>query len=270
MKLLHQGNHELRLSHRNNLDFPLHLQNAIEVVVMTSGQSTAICGSKRYLLSEGDLFVAFPNQVHGFENSGRSTGYVLIVPVSPNLSAYHALLEQKVPAEPVIRKEALTDSNLVTLMEMACQEWNHASKNLQQGYVLILTDKLLSLLTLTDAQPVSGDALQSVLRFLNDHYREPLTRRSIARAVGYNESHLSHVFSQALDTTLTDYIISLRLNDALSLLTDTDLSVSQIALQLGFGSIRSFNRCFRQNMQLSPTAYRAAARQSAPAASLAI
>lgn len=264
MKLLHQGNHELRLSHRNNLDFPVHLQNAMEVVVMTSGQSTAICGSRRYLLSEGDLFVAFPNQVHGFENSGSSAGYVLIVPVSPNLSAYHTLLEQKVPAEPVLRKKALEGTNLMALLEMAYQEWSRASKNLQQGYVLVLTDKLLSLLTLVDAQPVSGDALQSVLRFLNDHYREPLTRRSIARAVGYNESHLSHVFSQVLDTTLTDYITTLRINDALSLLTGTDLPVSQIALQLGFGSIRSFNRCFHRKMRLSPTAYRAAVRKSTP------
>ena len=260
MKLLHQGNHELRLSHRNNLDFPLHLQNAIEIVVMTSGCSTAICGSRRYVLSQGDLFVAFPNQVHGFENSGSATGYVLIIPVSPNLSAFHALLEQKTPTEPVIRKEALKESNLFDLLEIACREWRGASANLRQGYILVLMDKLLSLLTLTDAQPVSADALQAVLQYLNNHYTEPLSRSRIARAVGYNESYLSHMFSQVLDTTLTEYITSLRLSEALNLLTGTDLPISRIALQLGYGSIRSFNRAFLQRMGMSPTAYRSARR----------
>lgn len=256
MKLLHQGNHSLRLSHRSNLDFPIHLQNAIEIVLLTAGQSTCICGSKRVVLSPGDLFVAFPNQVHGFENSGDSTGYVMIIPVNPNLAVFHTLLEQKIPTEPMLRAEQLAGTNLVALMEIACREWKTASKNLQQGYVLVIMDKLLSLLTLTDAQAVSGDALQAVLRYLDDHYTEPLTRTDIAKSVGYNESYISHLFSSALNTTLKDYINSIRLSQALNLLAGTDMTVSQIALQLGFGSIRSFNRAFLQKMHVSPSAYR--------------
>lgn len=258
---MHQGNHALTLSYRKNLDFPTHLQNAIELVVLTSGHTTAIYGGQRFPITAGDIFIVFPNQAHGFENSSAE-GYVMIIPVNPYLSAFYSLMEQKIPSDPVLRKGQWEHTKLMPLLEIACEEWKTISRNAQQGYILVIMDKLLSLLSLTDMKPINADVLQSVLLFLNTHYKEPLTRQDIARAVGYNESYISHIFSQALNTTLTDYIISLRTNDAIELLSGTNLTVSQIALMLGFGSIRSFNRVFLQKTGLSPTAYRLCARKS--------
>jgi len=256
VKLLHQGNHALTLSFRKNLDFPTHLQNAIELVVLTSGHTTALCGGQRFSVSAGDVLVVFPNQAHGFENSTAEC-YVMIIPMNPYLSAYHSILDQKVPTDPVLRKGLWEHTNLLPLLEIACREWKTVSSNVRQGYILVIVDKLLSLLSLTDVPPVNADVLQSILLYLNAHYKEPLTRQEIARAVGYNESYISHIFSQTLRTTLTDYLTSLRLSDALNLLCGTNLTVSQVALYLGFGSIRSFNRAFLRKMGISPTAYRA-------------
>lgn len=260
MKLLHQENNDIRLFIPKKLDFPRHLHNALEVAFMTKGHSTAICGNQRIDLQAGDVFVAFPNQEHGYENTVDVGGYVMIVPVHPYLASFHSIMEQKVPVSPLLKKGQWEHTGIFSLLDMAFPEWLTAPKTVRQGYSQLIVGKLMPLLTLKDAPSGCADALQALLLFINNHYTEPLSRQEIAQAVGYNESYISHIFSDHLNTTLTDYITSLRINDAKQLLTDTDLTVSQIAAHLGFGCIRSFNRAFVKETGASPTAYRASGR----------
>ena len=98
--------------------------------------------------------------------------------------------------------------------------------------------------------------LQSVLQYIDLHHTEVLTREEIAKAVGYSPSHISHVFTAAMGTSLQNYITALRLNNAKKMLRQTDLPIGQIAMGLGFPSIRSFNRFFLLDTGTTPTAYR--------------
>lgn len=256
MKLLHQGNQKLRLSYGHAFDYPAHLHNALELVLLTRGQTTALCDGVHYPLEKGDLFVAFPGQVHGYENSQNTEGFVLIVPCVPFLEPFRATLEHKKPVSPVLRKGAWQDTSLDTLLQMALFDREHPDRKVVQGYIMTLTGKILALYPLRERSVGDTDGVRELLLFINDHYAEPLSRQDIARAVGYNESYISHIFSDTLHTTLTEYILSLRLSDARRLLTDTDMTVSRIALSLGFGSIRSFNRVFLRHTGMTPTAFR--------------
>lgn len=256
MKLLHQGNHQFRFYVPKTLDYPIHLHNALEIIVLTGGSASLLYGNTRLSLSGGDVFVCFPNRVHGYEGSTDVTGYVLIIPVNPYLNVYSGTLEQKHPSDPLLHRGQWEHTGLLQLLNIAYQEQTQVSKAVIQGYLLVIVGKLLSLLTLTQAPSGSADVLQAVLLYLNDHYTQPITRKTIAKAVGCNESYISHIFADTFQSTLTDYITSLRMGDALELLANTSQSVSQIALSLGFGSIRSFNRVFFSRMHMSPTAYR--------------
>lgn len=256
MKLLHQGNHYFRFFRPASLDYPLHLHNAVEIVLLTGGTATAVYGSSRIQLNAGDIFVCFPNRTHGYESSSNVQGYVLIVPVNPYLNTFSGTLEQKCPTDPILHLGQWEHTGLLPLLDMAYREQEQVSKTIMQGYLMVITGKLLSLLTLADRPAGNADVLQAVLLFLNDHYTQPISRSAIAKAVGCNESYLSHIFADTFQTTLTDYITSLRISDALELLDNTTQPVSQIALSLGFGSIRSFNRTFLRQMHISPSAYR--------------
>lgn len=245
---------------REDLDFPLHLHNAVELVLMTSGQATALYEGRRISLWEGDLFVAFPDQIHGYVDSRDSESVVFIIPVHPYLNEFRELLENKLPVEPVVRKGTWEHTQIQLLLELALADKKAGDKT-AHGYALLIMAKVLPLLSLRDAPSESTSALQAVLRYLNRHYTQPLTRQEVALCVGYNESYLSHLFSDTLHTTLTDYITTLRINDAVELLTSTDLTVSRIAEDLGFGSVRSFNRAFLKRIHMTPSACRGAARQ---------
>ena len=85
---------------------------------------------------------------------------------------------------------------------------------------------------------------------------EPLTLGELARELGMNKYHLSHVFSEKMGQSFPSYLASIRLSCACSALAETDRSVTQIAEECGFESQRSFFRVFQQHMGTTPLQYR--------------
>ena len=256
MKLLHQGNHSFQFHAVSNLDYPVHVHNAVEIVVALAGTSTVLCGRERYGLSAGDVFISFPNRVHGYEDTRDFQGYLLILPLQPQLVPYRNQLTGRLPTCPLLHSHQWDFASFLTLLELAHSEKDTCSDAVLQAYLQVIVGKLLQELTLVDAQTVPADALASVLMYVNRNYTAPVSREAVAKATGYTPSHISHLFQSALGTSLTEYITALRLMDARSLLADTSLSVSHIAMSLGFGSIRSFNRIFAKKEGCSPTLYR--------------
>ena len=258
MRLKYQDQESYRFNMREGtLDYPLHLHNAIEIIFLQSGESWVTCGEERTWLRAGDVFVVFPNQVHSYERSRDVRRYMLILPVRSYLEPYHKLLMEKRPRSACLRRGKWEHTGLWELLELAYKDKDRVSDAVMQGYFLVILGKLIALLDLQEAGNGAEDALRSILLYIHAHYREPITRRQTAKAAGYNESYVSHVFSQNLKTTFPAYIHALRMEDAQQLLTQTDRSVTQIASMLGFGSIRNFNRVFLHETGLSPKAYRA-------------
>lgn len=251
MQLLYQGNHMFFFHITRSLDYPRHLQNALEFVYLMEGTCHVRCGDAERWLQPGQAFVVFPNQIHSYDGSRNVRAFLLIVPVQPYLSAYAATLFREVPEEP-----CLEAGELLPLLEMMYADLEKASETMMQGYLQVLVGKLLQRLRLRDVQTGPEEALHKVLLYLEAHYREPLTRQQVARAVGYSESYLSHIFSAALDTTMPEYINTLRVREAMNLLPRTDMTVSQMAAELGFGSIRNFNRAFKKETGQTPAQFR--------------
>ena len=254
MKLLYQDNHGYRFSNgHRKLDFQPHLHEAVEVFYFLEGESLVQCGTEQYKLSAGDLFIAFPNQIHGYEESHHVSGYLMILQPNVWLKPYYKLLTEKLPQTPVLRKGTFEHTGIPELLNMACLDQSQVSREVLQGYFAVIFGKLLSQLSLHEA---GNDAIQRVLLYIHDHYKEPIGRKDIAHAAGYTESYISHLFSATMRTSLPDYINALRVEEAKELLKGTDLSVTQIAAALGFGSIRNFGRTFQKLTGTTPKDYR--------------
>lgn len=251
---LHYENHGGYIFVRTKgLDFEPHIHNAVEIVYLTGGSSVVLCGTQKRKLTAGELFIAFPNQIHSYENSKDIQGFLLVIPLKPYLLPCNHVLMNKVPEISVI-SEISTDFQ--TLLELAYREKQTAPDRVMESYFQLIVEKTLAQLSLTDVEQGAEEILKEILLYVNAHYTEPLTRKEIARAVGYHESYISRLFSGILKTSIPGYINSLRMHDASRLLTQTDMPVSRIAEQLGFGTIRNFNRVFLKETGSSPKTYR--------------
>lgn len=256
MKLIHQKKESSRLNRQHILDFPVHLHNAVELVLLLEGSSVVLQSDGKHPLAAGDLYLSFPMQPHGYENSQNIDAYVWIIPITPYLVPYQSLLEQKLPSKPILHRQHWETAGIGQLIDMAAADQNIASVEIMQGYIQLILGKILGLMTFTARSSTGADAMEKLLLFLNTHYQEPITRKQIAHAIGYNESYISHLFTDVFHITLTDYLTALRLEDGARFLRETDTPVSQLALSVGFGSIRSFHRAFSQKFGMSPREYR--------------
>ena len=93
---------------------------------------------------------------------------------------------------------------------------------------------------------------------IDARYREPLDVRTLARAARLSPAHFSREFKRAFGETPHRYLLTRRLERAAALLRNTDRSVADICLLVGFRSVGSFTTTFGRTFGLSPTAYRAA------------
>jgi AraC family transcriptional activator of pyochelin receptor len=86
-----------------------------------------------------------------------------------------------------------------------------------------------------------------------------LTITALALEVGINSFKLRVGFKQLFKTTIHQYRLGLRLNLAKRLLSETDLTISEIAYKIGFDSRDGFVRCFRRKHNESPKEWRKSA-----------
>lgn len=94
------------------------------------------------------------------------------------------------------------------------------------------------------------------------HFTEELSLSRMAKDLGYSQFALSRVFSSVFHTNFNQYLNDLRLNCALGLLKNTSLPVTELAMNAGFTSLRTFNRAFKERFHMSPREYRK--QQAAP------
>lgn len=106
-------------------------------------------------------------------------------------------------------------------------------------------------------EQTSGYAIFSrALAYINFHFETPVTVEEIAADCHCSPAQLSRIFNKMAGRSIHGYINHLRVEKAKVLLTNTDLTVTEIAYALGFSDSNYFTRIFRQHCRMSPRAYR--------------
>jgi AraC-like DNA-binding protein len=87
-------------------------------------------------------------------------------------------------------------------------------------------------------------------------YAEPLDVRSVAAVAHISEAHFIRTFRAVFGETPHRYLQRRRVERSMFLLRETDRSVTDICLDVGFGSLGTFSRTFREIVGETPSGYR--------------
>lgn len=98
-----------------------------------------------------------------------------------------------------------------------------------------------------------------VVQYVMEHFQEPLTLELLAQELHTNKYYISHIFSNRIQINFRQYLNLIRLEYAIQLMKTTSAPLTDISLEAGFSSQRSFNRAFTQIMGISPRDYRKSA-----------
>jgi AraC family transcriptional regulator len=95
---------------------------------------------------------------------------------------------------------------------------------------------------------------------LDENAHDPLSLDSLASEVGLSPFHFLRLFGRILGVTPHQYLVRSRLRRALRLLAESERSITDVALEVGFGDLSNFVRTFHRAARASPRAFRKAAR----------
>ncbi len=106
------------------------------------------------------------------------------------------------------------------------------------------------------ADPPTLQGVRRMCAFIAGHFREDIGCAEIADAARLHPKYAMAVFKRATGLSLAEYLSLLRLSYAQALLADDGASVLEVALDSGFGSLSSFNKCFRKKAGMTPTEFK--------------
>lgn len=132
-----------------------------------------------------------------------------------------------------------------------------------ESYVrLLLTELLLFAVRRMNDRPAEESThpmhrkVAEIVRFIDEHYAEPLELANLARDFYVSAPYLSRSFRKVTGFTLTAYVHFARVRAAQRLLRDTGGRMLAIAEAAGFESLAQFNRIFKRVAGTTPRAYR--------------
>ncbi len=98
--------------------------------------------------------------------------------------------------------------------------------------------------------------IDPVLEYIRKNYRRPIRLDELSDILHVCNDHLIRLFRESTRRTPARYISDLRVEEALRLLVDTDLSVAEIADRVGFSGPNFMAKTFTQKLGISPSIYR--------------
>ena len=94
--------------------------------------------------------------------------------------------------------------------------------------------------------------IEKVLIFIDEHICEELSYERLAEVFGYSSFHFHKIFSSVTELSIAEYIRKRRLTMAHKILCETTESVADICYRVGFNSIQTFNRAFKDTFGMQP------------------
>lgn len=107
--------------------------------------------------------------------------------------------------------------------------------------------------------------LKKACSYISSHLTEEIRISPLAEFVGINKSYLQALFSKYMNSTITEYINKKRLEQAIFLLINSSLTITDIAFHCGYNSRQHFAKTFQKHYDCSPKTYRSLHGQSVSA-----
>ncbi len=229
-----------------------HFHNSIELVYVLEGVLKATLDGEVNFVPAGTLLINSSYTIHCYETPESSYSIIAIIPMKEVPQIRQALSSQAFAETQLRDDDRRTFETLMRLMAELSQGHEAALTGVCGAVLGLLIDRV----GLVEAHQTARTAfIRDVLDYLEQHHHEPLTVKGVADHFGYSRSRFSDIFSRQLGLTLCAYINAVRCRHAAQLLKETDMPVSEVALQVGFETLRTFYRAFKTQYDMTPNRY---------------
>ena len=246
---------------------------SMEIVEVISGTVTVYIGTEQAEAGAGDFLFVPPGMVFRAETEGGATtlrGIIFDASIlEANMQNYEAELLYMFDIQSKNRMTVFKEGHpvyetLAIYMQESYDEYvlKDVCYNLpiRANIYLMMTELLRYYCSAkTESDKIvyhNVIRLRPVIEFIGKHLGEKIYIEMLAGMTGVSADYFTKMFKDSIGKTPIDYINSLRINLAMRLLSDGDLSMADISDAVGFCNANYFHKIFKQYRQISPLAYR--------------
>ena len=242
-------------STHTNVSCVPHAHSHVELIFVLDGQLSLTVDDEKRVVNGGGVAVVMPYQIHSYTTQNNNTVFHIACPPE-YISEYKQIFSGKLFSPFVV---PITPSMEALIKEISIPNEDRliARTELQLSFkckslLYSAFSELISRCRLMDTDQIPYDVYRKAMVYITEHYNQPISLSTVAQHCGVTPIHLSRLMNSRGNTGFLNIVNSLRAFRAKRLLEQTTLPISQIALDVGFGTIRSFNRIFREYFNCHP------------------
>ena len=231
-----------------------HIHSVYEFYFLCDGEIEYFTENGYVSVKKGDLVVIPPNTIHkSIPKSTPSRQRILFYIkknfvesfeddiVLPQIGVYHLSEKEKNIVYDILeeynneKNESFIRANLCILAIQLSRKENAASYENKNSI---------------------NERIEKIIKYINANYATEITLGETAKRFFMNTSYLSRIFKEKTGVTFTEYLNKYRIKKSIELLSNTDMSVTEISAKTGFNSSNHYCKVFKNVTGISPLSYR--------------
>ncbi len=241
---------------------PLHAHSFYEFEIVIAGVIKSYINGKSVECTKGDFWLSLPNDVHYLRGLSDKTVLLSVKFVDelllPSMRNYFNILQESIFG--TLPESDFT--NCRDFFRITIENYNKLNSEFnKQIYAKSALEMMLSYF-MNYCVGFSEEKYKKILgnnkmfdavEYIKKNFRNPITVNDMSKHFNYSPDYFSRKFKNVIGQSVIDFINNERLRYAYYLLTNSEMSVSEIADYVGFDSLSYFSRLFKRTYGTAPS-----------------
>ena len=243
--------------------FGPHKHLRIEINYVKKGNSILHLQNESISFKENEMMIICSNVEHLFEAGSEETTLMQLEFLPeiflrfnpPSRPEQGDLAPVTIFSEENRLIKIVNNVRIMRAVQRIVNELNQKSKYYQYLVVMYYAELLILIYRYLDEVylPIgTNESLRKAISYIRLNYQMNITAGDIATYTNVGERYLRKLFSQYLNLSPVDYLNQIRINKAIELLRNTEMSIKEVCFACGFQSPQYFSRLFKQQMGITP------------------
>lgn len=257
----------------NFYTFAKHMHENIELYQIVEGTCKMEIGNQLITCEKDDFILVLPNIAHSFFLTCSEKCRFKHIHFSP--AAFSKISLEKATGCPLDFLTSLTfccgyflhikvDRTIDDLFQKIVTVFRTGTSFSASYSNLYLAELLLYIIETSEKDLSSYNQKHSeqnnyvsfALKYIQENYKEKIVIQDISDKLNISSRYLSKIFFNHMNMTLLSYINTYRMNQAITLIANTDMTMTEIANQIGMNDSQHFSKLFKSTIGSTPCQYR--------------
>ena len=253
-----------------SFQIPVHWHDEFEIIYVRSGFLTVSISGESYIGKTGEAFVVSPGNLHLMgSQTGTVDYYTFLFPLKYISFRTDDMLDEKL-LEPLNSGHLMICPRVNDTAKELCEQLikiYEAKKDESESKITTQVRTKIILLQFILEMWKKGFVIENdtsgrntvekeMVSYIQQNFTGKISLREFGEQFHLSEKYISRYFKEHFHITLSQYVTYLRLEHAKQLLQDTDIPVTDVAMQSGYQNVSYFIRSFQKAYAVSPLKYR--------------